>query len=95
MLFSKVVLAAAVSCLFEVAIAQDNNQQNDQQQNNQQQNDQQQNGGNGGNGGDGGNGGNGGASPTLNADAIQTASASDGQGDGVQGVKAGQAPALT
>ena len=82
MLFSKVLLAAAVSCLFEVAIAQDDGGQN------QDQND-------GGNGGNDGNGGNGGATPTLNADAIQTASASDGQGDGVQGVKAGQAPALT
>ena len=79
MLFSKVLLAAAVSCLFEVAIAQDNGDQNNQQNGDQ----------------NGGNGGNGGASPTLNADAIQTASAADGQGDGVQGVKAGQAPALT
>lgn len=80
MLFSKVLLAVVASCLFEVAIAQDDGGD--------------QNGGNGGNQ-NGGNGGNGGASPTLNADALQTASASDGQGDGVQGVKAGQAPALT
>ena len=94
MLFHKVLLALAVSCLAEVVIAQD--QQQDQQQGQQQgqQQDQQQNN-NSGATGTGGAGGNNGDATTLNADAVQTASGFTGQQDGASGIKAGQAPSQT
>ena len=90
MLFNKVLLALAVSCLAEVAIAQE--QQQGQQQGQQQ--DQQQNN-NADATGTGGTGGNNGDATTLNADALQTASGLTGQQDGASGIKAGQSPSQT
>lgn len=90
MLFSKVLLALAVSRLAEVAFAQDQNQ--DQNQN---QNQDQNNGANATATATGGDGGNGGSAITLNADALQTASSLTGQQDGASGIKAGQAESQT
>lgn len=85
MIFSRIIVALSISSTFlGVALAQNDN-----------------NGGNGSNNqdGNGANGQNnqngGGAQLTLNADNVQAASAKDGQGQGEEGVKAGQAASAT
>ena len=100
MLFNKILLAVAVSCFAERAIAQNQDQNQDQNQGQNQDQNQGQNQGQGAastaaSAAAAATGGAGGESDTLNANAIQTGSDFSGQQAGASGIKTGQAPAAT
>ncbi|KAL9627766.1 MAG: hypothetical protein Q9204_006347, partial [Flavoplaca sp. TL-2023a] len=86
MIFSRIFVALSLSSAFlSIAFAQnENDNQNGDGGDNQD-----------GDGNNNGGGGGGGAQLTLNADNVQDASAKDGQDQGEEGVKAGQAASAT